>query len=263
MSELVELHQEGPIVTWTMNNPATRNGMDMAMMDALNAVADRTEALNDARVVLLRGAGKGFSAGLDVSNLQDIAARFGENWRHNLFPLTAAWQRALNKIERLSLPVIALIHNYALGGGFEIALACDFRIVSDDARIGLPESKLGLIPDVGGTARLTQLVGPSRAKELIMTGRHINLSDAERWGIVNQVVPEAELEARGRQLAEELIQAAPLAVSYAKRVINDIASADDAMKIEAWAQAALFRSHDFEIGIQAWLTRQPPNWTGS
>jgi len=157
---------------------------------------------------------------------------------------------------------IALLHGYCLGLGFELALACDFRIVAEGTKMGLPEARLGLIPDVGGTTRLTRLVGPARAKELIMTGRYIDLAGAERWGIVNDLVPESELLAKGESLVGELAQAAPLAVSYAKRVIDGLSDVDRGLQMEAWAQSHLMRTQDFEIGAQAMLTKQPPVWTG-
>jgi enoyl-CoA hydratase/carnithine racemase len=121
---------------------------------------------------------------------------------------------------------------------------------------------LGIIPDVGGTTRLTRLVGPSRAKELIMTGRNVDLNAAERWGIVNYIVPPDELLAKAESLAAELAQAAPLAVSYAKRVIDGLADVDRGLQLEAWAQSHLMRTQDFEIGAQAMLTKQSPEWKG-
>jgi enoyl-CoA hydratase/carnithine racemase len=120
-----------------------------------------------------------------------------------------------------------------LGLGLELALACDLRIAAEGTQLGLPESRLGLIPDVGGTTRLTRLVGPARAKELIMMGRSFDVAYAERWGIVNQVVPGDELQACGRALAEEIAAAAPLAVSYAKKVINGVADIDRGLQLEA------------------------------
>ena len=156
------------------------------------------------------------------------------------------------------ISTIALLHGYCLGLGFELALACDFRIAAEGTKIGLPESRLGIIPDVGGTTRLTRLVGPSRARELIMTGRNIDLNTAERWGIVNYVVAQGELDQSG-SLAGELAQAAPLAVSYAKRVIDGLVDVDRGLQMEAWAQSHLMRTQDFEIGAQAMFTKQPPN----
>jgi enoyl-CoA hydratase len=121
---------------------------------------------------------------------------------------------------------------------------------------------LGIIPDVGGTARLVRLVGAGRAKEIIMTGKLVDLAAAERWGILNALVPSEELQARVEGLIDDLAQAAPLAVSHAKRVINGMFDGERGLQLEGWAQAQLMRSQDFEVGVQAMLTRQPPAWTG-
>jgi enoyl-CoA hydratase/carnithine racemase len=212
--------------------------------------------------VLLRGEGTGFSAGIDLMGFSDLIERFGENWRDNLFPLTAAYQAVVNKFERCSLPVIALLHGYCLGLGFELALACDFRIAAEGTKIGLPETRLGIIPDVGGTTRLTRLIGTARAKELIMTGRNVDLNDAERWGLVNYLVPADQLMSKAESLAAEIAQSAPLAVSYAKRVINGISDLDRGLSLEAWAQSVLMRSEDFANGVQAMLLKQPVEWKG-
>jgi enoyl-CoA hydratase/carnithine racemase len=232
------------------------------MLRVLGAAIDETEGMCGARAVLVRGEGNGFSAGIDLTAFMQMGDVYGETWRENLFPITGEFQSVLNKFERCSLPTIALLHGFCLGMGFELALACDFRIAAAGTKLGLPEVKLGIIPDVGGTTRLTRLAGMARAKELVMTGRTFDPEYAERWGIVNAVVAQEELLARGEALAAELAAAAPLAVQYAKRVINELADLQRGLQLEAWAQSQLFRSHDFEVGAQAMLTRQPPEWTG-
>jgi enoyl-CoA hydratase/carnithine racemase len=232
------------------------------MMTELDAAISEVEKMSGVRAVLLRGAGPVFSSGIDLTAFDQMVERFEENWRENLFPLTTAYQAILNKVERCSLPVIALLHGYCLGLGFELALACDFRIAAQETRVGFPEARLGLIPDVGGTTRLTRLVGPARAKEIIMTGRHLDLDCAERWGVVNDVVSPDTLLERGRALGAEIAQSAPLAVSYTKRVVDGIADLEHGLQLEAWAQSVLMRSQDFEIGVQAMLTKQTPQWKG-
>jgi len=143
-----------------------------------------------------------------------------------------------------------------------LALACDMRIIQRGTKFGLPESRLGMIPDVGGTTRLTRLIGPARAKELIMTGRNVDLDDAERWGLVNAVVDEGQLMAHAEALAQELSEAAPLAVSYTKRVINDMIDLERGLRLEAWAQSILMRSDDFMEGAQAAMMKRKPDWQG-
>jgi enoyl-CoA hydratase/carnithine racemase len=262
MSDFVSLNTRDYLVEIVLNRTEKRNAINWPMMLELEAAIDEAAKVPVARAILIRAEGSGFSAGIDLMGFTDMIEIYGENWRDNLFPVTAGYQGIVNKFERCGLPTIALLHGYCLGLGFELALACDFRIVAQGTKIGLPETRLGLIPDVGGTTRLTRLVGASRAKELIMTGRNIDLDCAERWGIVNAVVPSDELLAKGEALAAELAQAAPLAVSYAKRVIDGISDIERGLQLEAWAQSHLMRTRDFEIGAQAMLTKQVPEWTG-
>lgn len=262
MSNFVLVQTRDHLVEIILNRTEKRNAIHWPMMLELEAAIDSVTKIAGARAILLRGEGTGFSAGIDLTGFTDMIEIYGENWRDNLFPVTAGYQSIVTKFERCGLPVIALLHGYCLGLGFELSLACDFRIVAEGTRIGLPESRLGIIPDVGGTTRLTRLVGPSRAKELIMTGRNIDLNTAERWGIVNYVIPQDELLAKGEALVAEIAQAAPLAVSYAKRVIDGIADIDRGLQLEAWAQSQLMRTQDFEVGAQAMLTKQPPEWKG-
>ena len=156
-----------------------------------------------------------------------------------------------------------MLQGYCLGLGLELALACDFRIAAQRTKLGLPETRLGIIPDVGGTTRLVKLIGVARAKDLVLTGRHIDASDALEWGLLNAVYPKAELERGVAQLVKSLVAAAPLAVSYAKRVINDIADNPRGLHIEAWAQAQLFRTSDFQRAVLAMLSkRYPIDWEG-
>lgn len=252
----------GPLFEIILNRPERRNAIDWPMLQALGAAIDQAEQTSGIRAILIRAEGVAFSVGLDLTGLQSIIEQFGERWRENLFPVTSAMQQILNRVENCSLPTIALLQGYCLGLGMELALACDFRIAADSARLGLPETRLGLIPDVGGTTRLTRLVGAGRAKELIMTGKQIDTGLADRWGLVNHVVPAADLLARGEALAAELAEAAPLAVSYAKRVINELGDVQRGLNAESWAQSVLMRSQDFEIGAAAVLTKQKPEWTG-
>jgi len=262
VNSFIQTRQRENIFEIILNRPEKRNAINWSMMmDLDTAIAEAGKAAG-VRAVIFRGEGTGFSAGIDVTSFAESSSHFGENWRDNLFPLTTAYQSVTNKVESCSLPTIALLHGYCLGLGFEIALACDFRIAATDTKIGLPETRLGIIPDVGGTTRLTRLAGVARAKEYIMTGRNINLNDAERFGILNAVVSPEELLAKGEALVSELTQAAPLAVSYAKRVIDGISDAERGLQLEGWAQSVLIRSQDFEVGIESMMTKQPPLWKG-
>ena len=245
-----------------LNRPEKRNAIHWPMMEALGKAIDKSEMTAGVRAVLIRGEGGGFSSGIDLFAFPEVARAFGENWQDRMLSVTAAFQSILNKVEACSLPTIALLRGYALGLGFELALACDIRIAAHHTKIGLPETRLGLIPDVGGTTRLTRLIGPARAKEIIMTGRIVDLGLAEQWGLVNHVVPSAELEEKGKALVDEIALAAPLAVSFAKRVIDDLVDIERGLKLEAWAQNRLIHTEDFSIGVGSAIAKKTPVWRG-
>ncbi len=261
MAEQILVRREGLVFEVTLNRPQERNAISDEMMNALADAFDRAEREfhDGARVVLLRGAGRAFSSGIDLSQFLTL----DEDLRSNLFPFTARYQAILNKIERCSLPVICVLQGYCLGLALELALACDFRIAAERTKLGLPEARLGIIPDVGGTVRLIKLVGPSRAKDLILTGRAIDLSQALDWGLVNAVLPKADLEQGVDEFVEALVASAPLAVSYGKRVVNDIMDNAAGLQLEAWAQAQLFRTKDFQNAIRAMMDKTYPiDWEG-
>lgn len=266
MTDLIITSLADYIYEIRLNRPDKRNALNKALLEDISAALDAAErAFNngEARVLLFTAEGRAFSSGIDLTGMTDYVEPFGEHWRENLFGTTEFLQHILNKVERSSLPSICALHGYCMGSGLELALACDFRIVAERTRLALPETKLGIIPDVGGTVRLTKLIGPARAKEVILRGSNIDLTQAEAWGMVHYVVPKDDLMAKVQELADDLISSAPLAVSYAKRVINDITDNQRGLNIEAWAQAQLFRTEDFERGVQAMLTKDyPVEWTG-
>jgi enoyl-CoA hydratase/carnithine racemase len=262
MSDLVLVNRLDNIFEIVLNRPEKRNAINWSMMVALEKAIEEAEHFRGARAVIIRGEGGGFSSGIDLMAFPEIAQTFGSDWQNQMLKVTSSFQAIFNKIEQCALPTIALIHGYALGLGFELALACDFRIAARHAKIGLPETRLGLIPDVGGTTRLMRLVGPSRAKEVILTGRILDLEVAERWGLVTAIVDNNQLEERGKSLAGEIVLAAPLAVGYAKRVINELVETGKGLQLEAWAQNRLIHSEDFEIGVQAALSKTIPAWRG-
>jgi enoyl-CoA hydratase/carnithine racemase len=265
MSEVVLTKRDGAVFEVMLNRPSERNAMNDEMMTALSAAFDQAEReFNDgARVVIIRAAGRVFSSGIDLTQFASLGEDFGDTWRENLFPFTAKYQAIFNKIENCSLPVVCVMHGYCLGMAFEMALACDFRIAVERTKLGLPESRLGIIPDVGGTVRLVKLVGPSRAKDIIMTGRNLDLIQAHEWGIINYVHSKAEIEDKVAEFVGEVCASSPLAVSYTKRVINDIMDNPRGLQIEAWAQAQLFRTNDFMNAVAAMLDKTYPiDWEG-
>lgn len=265
MPDTILTRREGAVFEVILNRVDKRNAMNDEMMTALSVAFDEAESEfnKGARVVIIRAEGRVFSSGIDLMQLSALGGDLGDNWRDNLFPFTAKYQAVFNKIENSSLPVICVMHGYCLGMALEMALACDFRIAAERTKLGLPETRLGIIPDVGGTVRLVKLVGPSRAKDIIMTGRNLDLSQAHDWGIVNYVFPKDELDQKVAEFVAELCASSPLAVSYTKRVINDITDNARGLQIEAWAQAQLFRTDDFMNAVDAMLNKTYPiDWEG-
>jgi len=262
----VKTSQRDTLFEIALNRTAERNAMNWAMMQGLSDAVDEAEKLFNqgaVRAVIIRAEGRVFSSGIDLNEFTESSSQFGEEWHRNLYPVTAAYQQVFNKIERCSLPVICLLHGFAIGLSVEMALACDIRIAAERTRLSLPETRLGIIPDVGGTVRLTKLIGPARAKEFIMTGSNLDIKTAADWGLVNHVVPRDELLAKGEEIAAEIAQSAPLAVSYAKRVVNDIMDYQAGLNLEAWAQAQLMRTEDFVNGVQAMQNKtHPVDWQG-
>lgn len=262
MSDLIHTQQRDDIYEIILNRPEKRNAINLEMLTGLDTAVQEANRTPGLRAVIIRGEGKAFSAGIDVSSLLELANKFGPHWQSRSLSISEMFQTVFTRLERLAVPTIALLHGYCLGLAMELALACDFRIAAEKTMMGLPESRLGLVPDVGGTTRLVRLVGPSRAKELIFTGRHIDMATAVTWGIVNYVVPTAELEAKAGALVAEIRQAAPLAVGLAKRVIDGLDDVDRGLMLEAWAQAQLFQSEDFMEGVQSFMMKRPPQWQG-
>lgn len=262
MTDLIQTHHRDHIFEIVLNRPEKRNAINMEMWAALDTAVTTANATPGLRAVILRGEGAVFSAGIDVSNLLLLADKYGPHWQTRMRRITDDFQAVVNRLERLELPTIALLRGYCLGLGMELALACDMRIMAAGTQWGLPESRLGIIPDVGGTTRLLRLVGPARAKEIIFTGARYPSEQAAAWGVVNYVVEEAELMAKAEALIGEILPAAPLAVGMAKRVIDGMADLDRGLQLEGWAQSQLVNSDDFMEGAQSFMMKRPPEWKG-
>ena len=185
--ETLSLSQEGKILYVSLNRPQKRNAMNLQMYQDLEECMTKVASRSDVGAVIIRGEGKACSSGTDLTELAKLAQQGADiqDFRASVRKL----QRAFSEIENLEKVVIAAIHGYALGGAFELILACDLRIASEEARFSIPEVNLGIIPDLGGTHRLSRMVGLGRAKELIRTGKMISASEAERIGLINKVVP--------------------------------------------------------------------------
>jgi enoyl-CoA hydratase len=250
------LERDDSIVALTLNRPDKLNAIDGAMLDALEEVLDRLEADRDYRAVILTGAGRAFSAGADIKEWTALAPQeFGPGWGlrgHRLFDRLAA----------LSPPVIAAINGIAFGGGLELALCADIRIAAEGARLGLPEVTIAALPGWGGTQRLPRLIGPGRAKQMILTGQPIEAARAEAFGLVSEVVPAEALIARARELARQIAANAPLAVRAAKRLVDAALPASPAATLEVPASMAVGAAEDAREGRQSFLERRPPAYRG-
>lgn len=259
---MVTIETQAPIFTIKLNRPDKRNAIQVQMLQQIAAAVAQAELDPSVRLIVIRGEGKSFSTGLDIMSMGGVPELFGDDWMQRPHMVTRAWQEALNRLTISPLPVVVLIHGYCIGAGLELALACDFRYCTPEAILSLEEARLGMIPDVGGTTRLTQLVGPSRAKEIILTGRRIDGTTAERWGLVNRILLKDEFDGAVQALAEEISGCAPLAVAAGKRIIQGIVNETTGLVLEQIEQAPLFRTADLQEGIQAILERRKPVWKG-
>src|SRR6184192_2713763 len=242
----------------TVNRPKVLNALNMATMEELRAAFH--DIKNDAgvRVVILTGAGeKAFIAGADIGELAQHDAVSSKEYTHR-------GQSVLNLIENLGKPVIACINGFALGGGCEIAMACTMRLASANAKLGQPEVKLGIIPGYGGTQRLPRLVGKGVAMQLLLTGEMINAQEAYRIGLVNEVVPPAELLPRAEAIAQKIIANAPLAVQYTMEAVNK--GMEMALAEGLYLEAVLFgvscATEDKKEGTTAFLEKRQAQFKG-
>jgi len=225
-----------------------------------HVVLNRPEKRNDAvQCVVLRGEGPLFSSGMDVNFLAALAGEPGR-LRASRRPIIETW----NLLEEMPKPTIAQIHGACIGGAMELALAADLRVMAADAVIGLVETRVGLVPDVGGSSRLPSVIGLGRAKEMIMASKLIDGTEAERIGLVNRVAPAAELDAATDQLVGELLACAPRAVAYAKRLLDSVAKPNlsATLELEVAAQELCARSEDFGEGTRAFAEKRQPEFSG-
>ena len=246
------------IATVTINRPKSLNALNRATVKELSAVLHEIALRDDVGVVLLTGAGeKAFVAGADITEMRDFSpvqalsfALFG--------------QGVLEFMERMPQPVIGVINGYALGGGCELAMACDILVAADNARLGQPEVNLGIIPGYGGTQRLARLVGRNLAKELVLTGEMISAQRAYEIGIVNRVVPPADLMAAAREIASKILSKGPVAVKMAKMAMNRGLDLDlgNACALEANAFAVVFSTEDRGEGMAAFLEKRKASFRG-
>lgn len=254
----LRLDKHPPLATITLDRPAVLNALNAATLAELDLVLDDLAADPAVRVVLLTGAGdRAFAAGADIRELAPLTADEGR-----AFALRG--QSVFRKIEKLGKPVIACIQGFALGGGCELAMACTLRLAADNARLGQPEVKLGIVAGYGGTQRLPRLVGRAAALKLLLTGAPIDAPEALRIGLVDEVIPAAQLMQRAEALALQIAANAPLAVAETLRAVDQGLDLplDDALDREAASFGHLCGSADKAEGAAAFLAKRPPVWTG-
>lgn len=249
--------KEGAIGVVTVNRPNVLNALSEAVYDELYQQFQEIEDDPDVRVVIITGSGeKAFVAGADIAAMQP------QNSIQIRKSIVDKGRRAFDRIYNLSKPVIAAINGYALGGGLELAMSCDLRIASDNARFGQAEMNLAIIPGGGGTQRLTRLIGMTKAKELIYTGDMIDANTALALGLINKVVPAANLMAEAKQLAQKLLSKSSVALALAKKAINTGAETDlsSGLDVEGHCFSLCFETEDQKEGMAAFLQKRKPEF---
>lgn len=251
---LISIMDDAAVRTVTVNRPDKLNALNRATLEALDTAFSEAAADPVVRVVVLTGAGpKAFVAGADIAEMNGLSAVQGRDF-------SLLGQRLMRRIERMPKPVIGKINGFALGGGLELAMACHLRVASETAKVGQPEIHLGLMPGFGGSQRLLRLCGRAAALELCLLGPPITAARAAQLGIVNEVVPAAELDARVQALASQLASAAPLALRGILDAIHigGECSLGEGLEYESVQFGLMFATEDMREGTSAFLARRPP-----
>ena len=256
--ENILVTSENGIGQITINRPSKLNALNVATINELNIAFKTLDESEETKVIILTGEGeKAFVAGADISEFANFSVEEGAQ-------LAAQGQELLfDFVEKLATPVIAAINGFALGGGLELAMACHFRVASDNAKMGLPETSLGVIPGYGGTQRLPQLVGKGRAMELIMTAGMIDAETAKNFGLANHVVPQSELLSFTKSIASKILRNSPVAISRAIKAINsNYKDGINGYDIEIKNFGKCFGTDDFKEGTTAFLEKRKAVFTG-
>lgn len=253
---LVEI--QPPLARITVNRPNRLNALNRATLQELQRALEQVEAETAVRAVILTGAGdRAFVAGADIRELAELDARAAREY-------SRLGQALLRRLELLSIPVIAAINGFALGGGLELAMACTLRIAAEQAKLGLPEVKLGLLPGFGGTQRLPRLIPAGVALEMMLTGEPVTAAEALQHGLVSRVVPAAELSAAAEQLAQRIAANAPLAIGFCLEAVRRGAEMglDAALGLESNLFALACTTQDMKEGTRAFLEKRSPQFQG-
>ena len=256
----LRLDQPAPhVARLTIDNAAKRNALDHAILDAIAATVPRL----DARCLLITAAGPVFSAGYDIG---DIGSLPREDFARSAEALVAhPFHDAIEAVEAFPFPCVAALNGHAIGGGLELALACDLRIASEDAKVGMPPAQLGLIYSHTGLRKFVDAIGAARTRELFFTARNIPADRAERWGLVNEVVPAGEVGARGLEYAARIAELAPIAQRGNKRVIGELLAAEGELDAATERELvelreACFASDDFFEGVRSFAEKREARW---
>jgi len=248
---------EETIATVTLNRPAKLNAIDPEMLDALQSAIWQLDQNDQVRAVLLTGAGeRAFSVGADIYAWSALAPL--DMWRRWI----RDGHRVFNQLANLRQPVIGVLNGFAFGGGLELALAADIRLAGEGVELALPEVRLAMVPGWTGSQRLPALIGAGRAKQMVFSGARVDVVTAERWGLVNEVIPDRELMARARELALEIAANAPLAVQMAKQLVNGAMGFETGSALETLAGALAASTEDAREGAAAFAERREPSYTG-
>lgn len=255
--EFLNWSYQDMVATITINRPPA-NALSSGVLKELSAVLDEIESNDDIRVVLIHGEGRFFSAGADIKEFTTIET--GDAFAK----LSTYGQDLFERMERFPKPIIAAIHGAALGGGLELAMGCHFRLVADNAKLGLPELQLGLIPGFAGTQRLPRYVGDARAAEMLFTSDPITGLEAVQYGLANHAYPESELLENAYKMAKKIAKKSPVSIKAAIQLLN-YSKTDrfqEGVKKEAELFGEVFVSSDGKEGISAFIEKREPNFTG-
>lgn len=257
----VEVRTSGRVGTVTLNRPEKLNAMDFDVFVALGEAGARLDADPEVRAVVLRGEGRAFSSGLDLSAFATFGEASAAELNDRVIPAAQQGFRVWTSVRK---PVIAAVQGYALGAGFQLALAADLRLTSPGSTWSLPEIKYGIIPDLGATQRLPRLIGPARTKDLIWTARRIDGIQALDWGLANELVESENLDDRAMQLAQELAAKPPLPIAYTKKLVDDSATESifSGMDSERHAQMVCMLSDDSRLAMKAAMADEPGEYKG-
>lgn len=245
------------ILTITLNRPSKMNALNQVALDEIHQLLDETEKSEEVKCVIVAGSEKFFTVGADITEVTKVNSSFSG------YANARKYQECFGRFEKLSKPVVAAVRGYALGGGCELMIACDFRIAAEDAKIGLSEINIGAIPGGGGLVKLPRLINPLKAKEMLCLGKPISGKEAAELGLVNKAVPAGQVLPEAYSLAKELAQKPPLALKIIKQITN-LATKDieSLLQHEAQGFGLIAASEDYKEGMTAFLEKRKPVFRG-